>query len=70
MNLDALRSSIDFEPEEPGTLVVLVLAAAFLVFAPKSGCSFHAEEPAAEEPSADAQDVGVEAAEAEAGEAE
>lgn len=66
MKLDALRSSIDFEPEEPGTLVVVLLVAIFLIAAPKKSCSFHAEEapPLAEEAHADA------AAEAEADEAE
>lgn len=48
--LDALRDRIEFDPEEPGTFVVLILLVVFIALTPKAGCSFHeapADAPAA-----------------------
>ncbi|MFT4705789.1 MAG: hypothetical protein ACI81R_003501 [Bradymonadia bacterium] len=50
--MDSLRNAFEFDMEEPGTLILLILLFAFLAFSPKDGCSFHHADdvaPAAEQ---------------------
>ncbi len=50
---DPLLERIEFDPEEPGTFIVLLLVVVFIALTPKTGCSFH-DAPATEPPAAEA----------------
>lgn len=45
MNLERIlasfRERVDFDFEEPGTFVILILLATFIAFTPKASCAFH-----------------------------
>jgi hypothetical protein len=43
-----LRDRIEWVPEDPGSIVLLVLILLFLAMTPKTGCSFAPDAPAAE----------------------
>jgi len=45
--LQRIRRSVEFVPEEPGTIALLLLVFFFLALSPKQGCSFQPEPPAA-----------------------
>jgi hypothetical protein len=45
MNLERLlasfRERVDFDFEEPGTFVILILLVTFIAVTPKASCAFH-----------------------------
>lgn len=41
--IKVLNRGIEFVPEEPGYIAVVILVLAFLALTPKAGCSFQAD---------------------------